>query len=100
MNIPDIEDIYQLSPLQQGMLFHTLYEPESEVYFEQDSYPVYEALNVRSLAQAWQQVADRHPVLRTSFHWEGLDEPLQVVHRHVKLPLELQDWRDLTASEQ
>jgi amino acid adenylation domain-containing protein/FkbM family methyltransferase len=100
MKDPDIEDLYPLSPMQQGMLFESLYAGDSKVYVEQRSYLLRGYLNVAAFERAWQEVMDRHPVLRTSFVWEDLDEPVQVVHRHVKLPLQLQDWRQFSPIQQ
>jgi amino acid adenylation domain-containing protein/non-ribosomal peptide synthase protein (TIGR01720 family) len=96
----DVEDVYPLSPMQQGMLFHSLFAPASGVYVEQLSCPLRGELNIPAFERAWRQVLDRHPALRTSFLWEGLDEPHQVVHRHVELPLEQHDWTSLPRSEQ
>ena len=96
----NIEDIYPLSPLQQGMLFHTLYDPESEFYFEQLSSTLRGALDVDALRRAWQSVIDRHTILRTAFFWERRDKPLQVVRRKVTLPWEQEDWRGLSTLEQ
>lgn len=95
----DVEDIYELSPMQQGMLFHTLYAPGSAVYFEQSSLPI-SGVNVSGFVRAWQEVINRHPILRTSFFWDDLEKPLQVVHRQVKLPLDQQDWRGFSMAEQ
>jgi amino acid adenylation domain-containing protein len=91
-----IEDIYELSPLQQGMLFHSIYEPDSRAYFEQTNAPFYGDLHLRAFTLAWEQVANRHAVLRTSFHWEHIDKPVQVVHRRVKVPIDWQDWSNLS----
>ncbi len=99
MNVENIEDIYELSPMQQGMLFHSLDAPESGVYCVRVSYTLRGSLDVSAFERAWQQVVDRHPVLRTSFYWEDLEKPLQVVHRWVKLTLERQDWRKLSLTE-
>lgn len=82
MNQDNIQDIYKLSPIQQGMLFHNLYTPASAVYFEQFSWTAPD-LDIEAFEQAWRQAVDRHPILRTSFFWEDLDEPLQLVHRRV-----------------
>ncbi|WP_298917451.1 non-ribosomal peptide synthetase [uncultured Nostoc sp.] len=95
-----IEDIYPLSPIQQGLLFHTLYVPESQMYFEQWSCSLHGNLNLAALQQAWQQVIQRHPVLRTVFNWQSLDEPVQIVRRQVELPWQQYDWRKLSLSEQ
>lgn len=100
MSKRNIEAVYPLSPMQQGMLFHSLYAPESGVYFEQLSCTLRGALDVRAFERAWQRVVERHPVLRTSFVWKRLDKTLQVVHRRVRLPLEQQDWRGLSPAKQ
>jgi len=96
----NIEDVYPLSPMQQGMLFHSLYAPDSGVYVEQVSSTLHGDLNIQAFERAWQHVVNRHAILRTAFVWEGLDEPLQVVHQQVQLPLEQFDWRTLSHAEQ
>ncbi|MEA5505983.1 amino acid adenylation domain-containing protein [Halotia wernerae UHCC 0503] len=100
MEIDKIEDIYELSPMQQGLLFHTLTAPNSGTYFEQLSCTLQGEFNVAAFRQAWQQVVDRHPILRTAFYWQGLEQPYQVVHCQATLPYEQLDWRDLSAQEQ
>src|ERR1044071_4241117 len=99
--IPEhLEDIYPLAPLQQGLLFHTLAAPDSTLYVEQGSWTLEGALAVEDYRQAWQQVVDRHPILRTGFVWKGLDTPVQVVFRRADLPFRDEDWRALGAAEQ
>ncbi|NJL35433.1 MAG: non-ribosomal peptide synthetase [Leptolyngbyaceae cyanobacterium SM1_4_3] len=100
MMTADIEDIYELSPLQKGILFHCLYAPEEGLYFIQFSYRVRGTFNIEVLQRVWQRLAARHTVLRTSFYWEEIDKPLQVVHRQVNVPLEQEDWRGIDPSEQ
>ncbi|MDF5715801.1 MAG: amino acid adenylation domain-containing protein [Rhizonema sp. NSF051] len=95
-----IEDIYQLSPMQQGMLFHTLYAPDSGVYYQQFSCTFTGVLDVEAFDAAWQQVVARHAVLRTAFIWERQDLPLQVVNRQAKLPLLVHSWLGLSTEEQ
>jgi amino acid adenylation domain-containing protein/non-ribosomal peptide synthase protein (TIGR01720 family) len=96
----EIQDLYPLSPLQQGMLFHDLYAPESGMYVERLRYTIRGDLNVAAFEQAWRQVMERHAVLRSAFIWEEVDEPLQAVFRDVGTPLELQDWRGGQRAEQ
>jgi amino acid adenylation domain-containing protein/non-ribosomal peptide synthase protein (TIGR01720 family) len=96
----NLEDIYPLSPMQQGMLFHSVYEPESGVYFQQLSCILKGNLELPAFEQAWQQVINRHSIFRTGFIWENHHQPLQLVYRQVKLPLEIDDWRALSSSEQ
>ncbi|MBD0385362.1 MAG: non-ribosomal peptide synthetase, partial [Nostoc sp. C3-bin3] len=100
MKADSIQDIYELSPLQQGILFHSLYASESAVYFVQLCYSLKGNFNVVAFEQAWQEVVNRHTVLRTAFYWENLEKPLQVVHREAKISLIQQDWRDIKPNEQ
>src|ERR1041384_7725734 len=100
MRVENIEDLYELSPVQQGMLFQSLYAPQSGVYCIQLSCDLRGHLDVRAFVRAWQQVLERHTILRTSFFWEEIDKPLQVVHRRAALPLEEYDWRGLSTTEQ
>jgi len=95
-----IEDIYPLSPMQQGLLFHSLYSAGSGVYVQQMSCTLQGDLDVPAFERAWQRLVDRHAILRTAFVWEDLEEPVQVVHRRVAVPLERKDWRALSAADQ
>ena len=88
-----IEDIYPLSPVQQGMLFHSLSEPDSGVYVTQLSCELEGDLDVDAFELAWQEVINQHAILRTWIAWEGMTEPLQVVQRRVELKIERDDWR-------
>ncbi|HVG18997.1 MAG TPA: condensation domain-containing protein, partial [Blastocatellia bacterium] len=100
MNAENIESIYELSPMQQGMLFHSLLSPNSGMYVEQLTCALRGKLNASALERAWRRVVERHAVLRTSFYWKELDKPLQLVQRNVKLPFEHQDWRALDRATQ
>jgi amino acid adenylation domain-containing protein/non-ribosomal peptide synthase protein (TIGR01720 family) len=95
-----IEDVYPCSPMQQGMIFHTLYAPESGVYIFQINGVLRGNVNASAFGRAWQLVIDRHPVLRTAFGWQSQDNPFQVVGRHVELKLRQLDWRGVPATEQ
>ncbi|MDY7094267.1 MAG: amino acid adenylation domain-containing protein [Acidobacteriota bacterium] len=99
MNSRDLEAIYPLTPLQQGMLFRTLYAPGSGTYVEQASYRLRGELDVEALERAWQRAVEGHPVLRTGFFWEGREEPLQAVFRRAPLDLMREDWRGQTEDE-
>ncbi|HEX9940765.1 MAG TPA: condensation domain-containing protein, partial [Thermoanaerobaculia bacterium] len=100
MSVEVLEDIYELSPMQEGMLFHTLYAPGSGMYCEQLACTLAGDLDVPAFQRAWEQVVDRHPVLRTAFHWQDLEKPVQVVYRQVEVPWEDGDWRGLSAAEE
>ena len=100
MNDKYIEDMFPLSPMQKGMIFHSIYAPSDAVYFQQLHCLLEGPLDVDAFTQAWQLAVDRHPILRTSFFWEEIDEPVQVVSRQVKIPIDVQDWSSLTEDEQ
>jgi thioesterase domain-containing protein/acyl carrier protein len=100
MSAQNLEDVYELSPMQQYMFFNTLCKPASGLYVEQSVYALQGPLNISAFERAWQQLLKRHAVLRTAFFWEDLDKPLQVVLRQVPLPLDKQDWRTLSSIEQ
>ncbi len=100
MKSENIQDIYELSPLQQGIIFHSLYAPESAVYFIQLCYLLKGNFNVVAFERAWQAVVKRHTVLRTAFYWENLEKPLQVVHREVEISLVNHDWRNINPNDQ
>ncbi|HEX6292329.1 MAG TPA: amino acid adenylation domain-containing protein [Herpetosiphonaceae bacterium] len=92
-----ITDIYRLSPLQQGILFHTVSAPATGAYFEQFVWSLHGDLDLAAFTQAWQQLVDRHPILRTAFHWQELEQPVQVVLREAVMPIEHESWRSLPA---
>ncbi len=98
-NLKNVEDIYPLSPLQQGMLFHALYAPGTGVYVIQYHCGLSGELDIPVFQETWRRVLERHTALRTAFLWESLREPHQVVHRAVELPWSEHDWRELPESE-
>ncbi|MBV9788435.1 MAG: hypothetical protein JOZ51_09700, partial [Chloroflexi bacterium] len=100
MNKDFLENICPLSPMQQGMLFHTLYSPEAGVYVQQFTCTLHGAIQIEALKQAWQQTVNRHAALRTVFIWENRKEPVQVVYRRARMPIQELDWRDLSPAEQ
>lgn len=100
MILKQIDTFYPLSPGQQGMLFHTLLSPQSGVYVEQIACTFEGKLDVERFLQAWNVVIKRHPILRTCFVWQGLNEPIQVVLKEVPLSYQKLDWRHLSKEEQ
>lgn len=100
MNKKNIETIYSLSPAQQGMLYDTVSAPTSGIYIEQLICTLTGELDREAFIRAWQWVVNRHEILRTAFAWKTQVEPLQVVLQQVKIPIEQQDWRELSPHEQ
>jgi hypothetical protein len=93
-------DTYELSPMQQGMLFHHLRAPASGEYHEQIVGDLREAVEPTVFDRAWQYALQAHPVLRTTFRWESLDGPCQVVHDAVPFGVVVLDWRAFDARTQ
>ncbi|WP_455884008.1 amino acid adenylation domain-containing protein, partial [Pseudomonas protegens] len=90
----EVQDLYPLSPMQQGMLFHSLYrQGEDDVYVSQLRADV-QGVDVAQFQCAWAQVMARHDMLRTGFVWQDdQGQALQVVYRQVSLPFTEHDWR-------
>ena len=87
-----IEDLYPATPVQQGLLFHSLLMPGTGMYVNQLRLTLSGELDAGALREAWREAASRHAVLRTGFAWRHGGEPLQVVRRSVELPWEEEDW--------
>ncbi|MFA6051760.1 MAG: amino acid adenylation domain-containing protein [Methylobacter sp.] len=95
-----IEDVYPLAPLQHGLMFHSLIAAESSVYCIQIGCRLTGELNVPAFKQVWQQLVEHHPILRTRFHFEHRDQPLQIVEKNLQLPITEYDWRGQPVLEQ
>jgi amino acid adenylation domain-containing protein len=93
MSTKEIVTTYPLSSMQQGMLLHGLHE--GGAYIQQMTCDLKENLAPLSLLQAWQQVVQRHDILRTAFRWEGVPEPIQEVHKAIVLSWWNEDWSHL-----
>ncbi|WP_287815719.1 condensation domain-containing protein, partial [Pseudomonas sp.] len=76
-----IEDVFPLTPMQEGLLLHTLLEPGTGIYFMQDRYSIDSALDVDRFDRAWRAVVARHEALRASFCWSAGEQMLQIIHR-------------------
>ncbi|WP_039318243.1 non-ribosomal peptide synthetase, partial [Pectobacterium brasiliense] len=83
----NVQDIYSLSPLQQGILFHHRLQEQGDAYLLNSLLAFDNRERLDTFLHALQQVIDRHDILRTSFCWQGLTQPVQVVWRHAPLPV-------------
>jgi amino acid adenylation domain-containing protein len=96
----DVEDAYPIAALQLGMFFWNELDPASAMYHDVFSYRIQAAFDSSKLATALQQLAQRHPMLRTSFHIADFTQPLQLVHRQGTVPFTQEDLRHLALEEQ
>jgi thioesterase domain-containing protein/acyl carrier protein len=93
--LPEVEDVYRLSPMQRMMLLHSLSNPSSRVLSNQFCYELRGDLDAMAFRRAWQALVDRHTALRTAVLWEDLPHPVQVVHRKAELSFQQIDLRTL-----
>ena len=95
----EYEDAYPMSVLQTGMVFHTQLEQFSGIYHDIVSEHVRCPWDRGSFERALAACMEEQPVLRTGFLLDG-ERPLQVVHRRMELPLEVEDVRGVREEEQ
>ncbi|HJT56493.1 MAG TPA: amino acid adenylation domain-containing protein [Ktedonobacteraceae bacterium] len=97
----ELEDAYPLAPMHQSMLLQRGLSHNAELYWLCTVSTMKKArINMAAFEQAWQQVMNQHPTMRTTFVEHGLDESLQAVHKDATFVLEQHDWRDLSPAEQ
>ncbi|MBL1210748.1 condensation domain-containing protein [Geminocystis sp. GBBB08] len=87
---------FSLSNLQQGILFHSLYEENKGLYVEQIVGDLTEKIDRDLFTQTWQQIINRHDILRTSFIWENVEQPQQIINEVINFNLNTQDWSHLS----
>lgn len=95
----ELEDAYPLSPLQKGLLFHSLLEGGNGVYVNQLQAELQGPLDPERYLAAWRDTFAAHPLMRTGILWQGLEEPLQGVYRDLHLPVQQLDWSTLDETQ-
>ncbi|MGW8444293.1 non-ribosomal peptide synthase/polyketide synthase [Paenibacillus sp. S33] len=95
----ELENIYSLTPMQKGILFHGLMEPQSGAYFEQATFDLQGSFQVDAFAESLNLLVDRHQIFRTNFYSGWNEQPLQVVYRHKAVRLRFEDMRSMEPEE-
>ncbi|WP_447639632.1 non-ribosomal peptide synthase/polyketide synthase [Pandoraea norimbergensis] len=88
----NVEATYPATPLQSGLLFHSLMQSGRGVYVNQKRLTLRGSLDHERMRDAWTRVMARHAILRTHFSWAHGGDAMQVVSRHVALPYTRHDW--------
>ncbi|MED1538480.1 amino acid adenylation domain-containing protein, partial [Bacillus pseudomycoides] len=91
----EVENVYPLSPMQKGMLFHSLLEPQSEAYFEQVRFDLHGNMDVKDFEKSVNDLVKRHAIFRTNFYNGLRDEPLQVVYKNKNIEFNYKDLRKM-----
>ncbi len=97
--LDNVEDIYPLTPLQEGMVFHTITDPGTAMHVGRIVFHLRGKLDLKSFREAWDTLLARHPALRTAFVWEGLEAPMQVVRKELSIPFRHHSWTELATNQ-
>ncbi|MFF2845984.1 amino acid adenylation domain-containing protein [Streptomyces sp. NPDC058001] len=95
-----LEDCYPQTPVQQGMWFQSQYAPGEGTYHVQNVLRIDQELDVEAFRESWARVMHRHSILRTSFWTTGDNEALQLVWADLPVPLQIEDWRSHSDTDQ
>lgn len=96
MRKENIKDMYRLTPMQEGILFHSLLEPDSAAYFQQFEINIEGTLDTELFQKSFDRVIERHDVLRTTFVFEKVKRPLQIVFKNWPQNLQFVDLSEIT----
>ena len=99
MSLENVEDAFAVSPMQSGMLYDSLSTPDSDTYVTYVTFDIVGNVDSDILKKAWESVFARHKALRAEFHWDGLDQPLQVIVKDVLLSWQVLDWSEATGDQ-
>jgi acyl carrier protein len=95
----EIEKIYSLSPMQDGMLFHYLLDPDSPAYFEQTTFTISGDIDYVLLENSFNVIIDNYEILRTIFRYENVKQPLQIVLKGRPLSIHVEDISHLIQAD-
>ncbi|WP_025028876.1 non-ribosomal peptide synthetase, partial [Caldalkalibacillus mannanilyticus] len=97
--IGEIENIYRLTPMQKGMLFHSQMDPQSGAYFDQLVFTMRGHLSVDLFRKSFHTLMQRHAVLRTNFYSSWREEPFQIVYRKKNSDFYFEDLCQMSEDE-
>ncbi|MBT2572354.1 amino acid adenylation domain-containing protein, partial [Bacillus sp. ISL-51] len=92
----EVENIYPLTPMQKGMLFHSLFDPNSGAYFQQTTFDLHGDLDIDSFSKSLDGLSQRYDIFRTNFYRGWKDQPLQIILKTKKIGFQFIDLREMT----
>ena len=98
--VPNVESIYPLTNNQQAMMSHNILNVNNGTNIQMFSCIIEGNLNREIFEEAWRKVIFRHPILRTSFLWKGIKEPVQAINKDINVPIVYYDWKDKDHKQQ
>ena len=93
MKLENVSDVYPLSPMQEGILFHAVSEPELGAYVNQAVVTIRGTIDPQRFNNSVQQVFSKFDALKTAIIWNEVDQPLQIVRDNVQFPFESRNWQ-------
>ena len=89
-----VQDLYRLSPMQEGLLYHAVADNDPTLYLVLMACTFHAPFDPAAFKQSWSLLLARYPIFRTAFRWKDLEDPVQIVFETVDLPWREEDWRD------
>ncbi|WP_164931455.1 non-ribosomal peptide synthetase [Longirhabdus pacifica] len=91
MNKKNIKDIYELTPMQSGMLYHAIQDSKANLHIVQGCVKLKGVMHAELLEQSFNHIIQKYDVLRTAFVYEKVNQPLQIIFKDRPAKLELVD---------
>ncbi|MDR0140773.1 non-ribosomal peptide synthetase [Bacillus sp. JHAA] len=95
----EAENIYPLTPMQKGMLFHSLFDPNSGAYFQQTMFDLHGDLEIDSFSKSLDGLSQKYDIFRTNFYRGWKDQPLQIIFKTKKIGFQFNDLREVKESQ-
>ena len=95
----EAENIYPLTPMQKGMLFHSLFDPSSGAYFQQTMFDLHGDLDIDSFSKSLDGLSQKYDIFRTNFYRGWKDQPLQIILKTKKIGFQFIDLREMKKSQ-
>ncbi|MGF7533043.1 amino acid adenylation domain-containing protein [Bacillus mexicanus] len=95
----EAENMYPLTPMQKGMLFHSLFDPNSGAYFQQTMFDLHGDLNIDSFSKSLDGLSQKYDIFRTNFYRGWKDQPLQIIFKTKKIGFQFIDLREMKAPQ-